>query len=148
MYGPEYPLSHTACLLYWTPPPGNYAIISPWVAEDNQSPLLISNCLIFPETKMFPDGKMKDLALWCKAKKGGAEVGQFNSVLFFDGQLDSEKQLAQPLPPNSASLLFGPLGRTFKHRALVRALRKFDIPEAWLQTTLYEGHPCFQKYVG
>ena len=95
---------------------------------------------------MFPEGKLKQLALWLKAEQGGQQCGQFNSVMFFDGTLNSEKQLDHPLPANCPSLLFGPLGCTFKHQALVAALRKFNIPEEWLQTTLYEGHSRFRKY--
>ena len=148
VYGPHVSLSPTSCLVYWTPPPGNYVIVSPWVAEGLSSPLLISSTLLYPQVEMFPEGKMKQLARWVKSKQGGNAVGQFNPVIFCEGLIDSKNQLFHPLPNHCPSLLFGPLGRSFKQRSLLRALRKHDIPESWLQSTIYEGHPRFRKHLG
>ena len=145
IYGP--PVVFNDCFaLYWTPPPGNYAIISPWVADPSRGTLLISSTILLPTVDSLPDGKLKDLAKWIKDGHGGRGVGQFNSVMFLDGTYDSEKPIQPPYPNMCPSLLIGPIGVGTSVTAIIGALGQFNIPEDWLQTTIYEGHSRFRPY--
>ena len=148
IYGPEIPFNGGKFTVYWTPPPGNYAIISPWVAEEQHGTLLISSTILLPLYDSLPNGKLKEFAKWIRAQKGGRGVGQFNLVLFLQGAYNSEKQLAPPYLFLCPSLLIGSLGHGSSQSAIFSTLCRFNIPNEWLLATIYEGHPRFRPYIG